>query len=189
VVLTGINNPGLVTGYATTPDGLQHGLLYAGGQYALFDAPDCFQTVFWDANDWWQIVGMGIPSNDGLPLTFLFMGGLYYEMRAPSPHVLFTDVSSINNAAQMGGAVVVLNADGVEPHLVRQGLVLTLLGLETAGLPLRAEASQRQARALATPSAPVQRQAQPGVRVVFDPCAEEDGRTLVPLRLRGLCPR
>jgi hypothetical protein len=89
----------------------------------------------------------------------------------------------------MGGAVVVLNADGVEPHLVQQGLVLTLLDLETAGLPLRAEASQRQAHALATPSAPVQRQAQSGVRVVFDPCAEEDGRTLVPLRLRGLCPR
>jgi hypothetical protein len=187
VVLTGINNPGLVTGYARTPDGVQHGLLYAGGQHLLLDAPECFETAFWDANDWWQIVGMGIRSSDGHPVSFVFMGGLFYAIQAPTPHVLFTDIASINNGAQMGGAVVVINAEGVEPHLISQGLVLTLLDLETAGLPRGAEASQRQAQALAPPSAPTPPAA--GVRVVLDPCAEEEGQTLVPLRLRGLCAR
>jgi hypothetical protein len=166
-----------------TPDGLQHGFLYAGGHHALFDAPDCFQTAFWDANDWWQIVGMGLSAADSRPVTFVFMGGIFYAIAAP--HAAFTDMASINNAAQMGGAVTVTNVDGVEPHFVTKGLVLTLLSLDTAGLAAPAQIAHALPLLVAT-TAP---QVGPTLRGSLDPCAPDDGSTMVPLKLRGLCLR
>jgi hypothetical protein len=123
---------------------------------------------------------------DGSRVSWLFTGQ-FFAVDAQRPHGVFTDLSSINNLGQMAGRVVLATDDPARPT-VSQGLVLTPLSAEATGTT-QTLAFTASARASTRQTAQAQRLAETGVRVVLDPCAEEDGQTIVPLRLRGLCVR
>jgi hypothetical protein len=182
VALLGLNNAGLAVGYALTPDGLQHGVLWLAGHPMLLDVPGSLATVLADINDAGHVVGTAVlPEGQGISV--LYRDAQFFLLEAPLANTVYTDVTSINNLGQLGGRVVVRNGDAPSQSL---GLVLTPLSAEVAGL---ASAPVTATRATLHPgeASETARQAQAGVRVTLDPCAAEDSRTLVPLRVRGLC--
>jgi hypothetical protein len=182
VVLTGINNTGVVVGYAYAHDSRTHGLYLYGAHAWFFDVPGAFETLLWDVNDAWHSVGMALQA-DGHPVSFLF-NGTFLTIDAPAQQRLFTDIASLNNLGQMGGRVLLHTDDPAHP-VVSQGLLLTPITAEVAGVQ-----SSTSAQALQTPRQAIHSQARAStVRVALDPCTEEDAETVVPLRLRGLCVR
>jgi hypothetical protein len=181
-VLHGISNRFAVVGYVYTPDGRSRGLLLAGGQAHLVDLPGGTDTLLWDINDLDEMVGVGIDDH-GQPVSFLY-NGTFLAIDVPAPHRLFTDIASINNLGQMGGRVLLTTDDAAQP-VISQGLLLTPIPAEVAGVQ-----SPTMAQTLQAPRQAVRPQARAAtVRVALDPCAEEDAGTVVPLRLRGLCLR
>jgi hypothetical protein len=173
-----IANTGAIVGIYTGADRHRHGVLYYYGLSQTFDVPGAFSTALFDINDHWQVVGV-YAGQDGSQ-SFLYDNGEFFDLTVPAPDILFTDVSAITNQGHIVGRV--LMPDPTDPNeRLSRGFVSTLGPRPTAG----SVAALRPARQTLRDARGVH-----AVRLVLDPCAEEEGGVIVPAKLQGVgCQR
>jgi probable HAF family extracellular repeat protein len=181
----GINNVGQIVGFyfdnnvsETFPNGHAHGFLYDNGVFSSFDVPGASVTVPTDINDHGQIVGV-YGDSDSISPSFLLEDGHFTSIEAPFPHVVFTDVSGINNRGQIVGRYLTTNPADVN-NIFNHGLIATPVpGRPSSTAQLAASPAPTVARAdgVATPARRLSLDACPGV-------VPQDG-SVTPAKLSG----
>ena len=181
----GINNVGQIVGFyfdnnvsETFPNGHAHGFLYNNGFFSSFDVPGASATLPLDINDHGQIVGV-YGDSDSIPHSFLLEDGHFTFIEVPFPHVVFTDVSGINNRGQIVGRYLTTNPADVN-NIFNHGLIATPVpGRPSSTAQLAASPAPTVARAdgVATPALRLSLDACPGVE-------PQDG-SVTPAKLSG----
>src|SRR5262249_12980890 len=102
------SDSGAIVGYYFDANGLSHGFLLSGGQYATLDDPaGALGTGVTGINDRGQITGAYIDAN-GLQHGFLFSGGQSITIDAPGG-VLGSATDSVNTAGNLVGVYTAAN--------------------------------------------------------------------------------
>jgi probable HAF family extracellular repeat protein len=181
----GINNVGQIVGsYSdnnvseTFPNGRVHGFLYDNGVFSSFDVPGARGTLLVDINDRGQIVGI-YSDNDDIPHSFLLENGHLTSIEVPFPHVVFTDVSGINNRGQIVGRYLTTNPADVN-NVFNHGLIATpIAGHPSSTAPLAASSASTVARA--------DGDVKPALRLSLDGCpgVEPQDGFVIPGKLAG----
>jgi uncharacterized membrane protein len=180
-----INNVGQIVGFyfdnhvtETFPNGHAHGFLYDNGFFSSFDVPGATETLPLDINDHGQTVGV-YGDSDSIPHSFLLEDGHFTSIEVPFPHVVFTDVSGMNNRGQIVGRYLTTNPADVN-NIFNHGFIATPVpGRPSSTAQLAASPAPTVARAdgVATPALRLSLDACPGVE-------PQDG-SVTPAKLSG----
>jgi probable HAF family extracellular repeat protein len=181
----GINNAGQIVGFyfdnnvsEMFPNGRAHGFLYDNGFFSSFDVPGASATLPLDINDHGQIVGV-YGDSESIPHSFLLEDGHFTSLEVPFPHVVFTDVSGMNNRGQIVGRYLTTNPADVN-NIFNHGFIATPVpGRPSSAAQLAASPAPTVARAdgVATPALRLSLDACPGVE-------PQDG-SMTPAKLSG----
>jgi hypothetical protein len=139
--LNGINNRGQMVGFwfdnqisERDPNGRAHGFFHDHGVFTSFDVPGANATLPMDINDAGQIVGI-YGDEDDIPHTFVLHHWTFTRIEVPFPHVVFTDIQSINDRGQLVGRYLTTNPADVN-DIFNHGVIVT--PLDATSTPRRA---------------------------------------------------
>jgi hypothetical protein len=139
-----ITNSGVIVGTYVDTGGNYHGFRSTTSGTTVIDVPGALWTMLLDSNEAGEMIGWyrGLDDTVG---GFVYANWQFYSLPIVEPHLIFTELSGINNHRQVVGRMGISTIPGADPYSL--GLILTPVRQGNGAL---AVTSQTQSRAMAS---------------------------------------